>query len=581
MFSNIIKKANLNSDMQACREMNMALAEEQNVEGKPTSIERVMRILADHGYDAQNWQPLSADYKYLWDSELNQMILVLKEDGTIVFPDAEGYADKGISAVTYGAGLRFQEYNQNVIAALDTSFSFNSSNTSTEKVTLSSGSSSLTQTQNLIANAIGGSSNQQLAGLKSALGISGSSAYIAASSEQRSSTSGTYASCESLYVTDDASVVITADLLSTGEYKPNTYVISVKYAENATNEEKIEAQKAAGEMVYSLFVQMNSDVIDDSASIVIPAGTVIDCSAHEWRAAKSITGYFGSSDPSNPAIIDGLKLSTDTGYAQTYTLAGSGSQYFITGFIGAVYGTATVENLTFRNVTINSPGADYQVASEKANRNTVGIIGGIIPDPATSLSTGAVNVTIRNIKVEESVSILGTASVGGIVGYIGAEEGYAKMSGVVNIFGCSFAGSVESSDSRYIADGYSPVGGIIGFNCRCTDGLTINVDSCSFTGSAKGYGKVGGVIGDFMAGPTLKITKTTSTGTETNLGNCTSRYKKDNKTETNYANYGALGKVVGNVGAAGISVDSATVSNSGLTAANAKGSGNFAIVGLS
>ena len=333
-------------------------------------------------------------------------------------------------------------------------------------------------------------------------------------------------------------------------------------------------------MIYSLFVQMNSDMIDDSASIIIPAGTIIDCSSHEWRAAKSITGYFGTPDPNNPAIIDGLKLSTDTGYAQTYTLAGSGSQYFLTGFIGAVYGDATVENLTFRNVTINSPGADYQVASEKANRNTVGIIGGIIPDPANSLTTGEVNVTIRNIIAEESVNILGTASVGGIVGYIGAEEGYVKMTGTVTITGCSFAGNVESSDSRYIADGYSPVGGIIGFNCRCLAGLTINVDNCSFTGSAKGYGKVGGVIGDYMSGPTLKITNTTATGTETNLGNCTSRYKKNGVTETNYANYAALGKIAGAVGAAGMSVDSATVTNSGLTKANAKGSGSD-IAGIS
>ena len=537
-----------------------------------------MRILADHGYDAANWQPLSNDYKYLWDKELDQMILVKKDDGTIVFPDPEGYAEKGISAVTYGAGLRFQEYNQNVIAALDTSFNFSSSTTSTDQVSLSSASTNLSQGQSIIASAIGGSAEVQNAGIKNALGISGSTAYVAASSITKSSNSATYASCESMYVTTDENLKLTADLLSTGEYAPNTYVVSVNYAPNATEEEKLVAQKAAGEMVYSLFVQMNADVIDNSASIIIPAGTVINCSAHEWRAAKSITGYFGTPDASNPVIIDGMQLSTDTGYAQTYTLAGSGSQYFITGFIGAVFGTATIENLTFKNVSINSPGSDYQIAADKANRNTVGIIGGIIPDPSTSQETGAVNVTLRNIVAEETCNINGTASVGGIVGYIGAEEGYKKLTGTIVIEGCKFAGTVQSSDSRYIADGYSPVGGIVGFDCRC-DGVTISIDNCEFTGSAKGYGKVGGLIGDGMAGATINVSNSTFTGTETNLGNCTYPVKKNGKTPTNYANYGKLGFIGGSLSVT-MTIDQTTISNSAINKANFKGEGTTTISNL-
>jgi len=581
-FSNVINKANYSADMQACREMNMALAEEEAKDGyvKPTSVSRVMTILANHGYDAANWQPLSSDYKFLWDSETNQIVLVLKADGTIVYPDAEGYASKGLSAVTYGAGQRFQEYNQEVIAAFNNNFSFSSNgNTSTTKIELNAGSSTLTETESTLASAVGGSAEQQNAQLKAALNISGNTAYVAASSTTKSSNATSYAACESLYVTDDEELVITADLLSTGEYTPNLYIISVNYGENATAEEKLTAQKAAGEYVYSLFVQMNAGSIDNSASVLIPAGTVINCSDHEWRAVKTMSGYFGTPDASNPVIIDGMKLSTDTGYAQTYTLKGSGSQYFLTGFIGTVYGSGTVENLTFKNVSIQSPGADYNVAAEKANRNTVAIIGGIIPDPATGLTSGAIDVTIRNITVESSCNITGTASVGGIVGYIGAEDGYQYATGSVTIENCKFAGTVKSLDGRYIADGYSPVGGIIGFTCRCTENITITVNNCEFTGNAWGYGQVGGLIGQLMNGK-LIVNESTFTGAEANIGNCTYPVKKDGKTPTNYANFGKLGKLCGGTYANGITVDAATVSNSDLTYANAQGS-DVAITGLS
>ena len=562
----------------------MALKEEEANAGyvKPTDIETVMRILADHGYDAANWQPLSSDYKYLWDKELNQMILILKEDGSIVYPDAEGYLDKGISAVSYGAGLRFQEYNQNVIAAFSNNFSFGSSaNTNTEQVKITGSTSSTSAGQAVLSSAVGGGTTgtQANSQLKTALGISGNTVYVAASSVAKSSTSSSFASCESLYVTEDETLVITADLLSTGKYAPNLYVVSVTYGPNATPEEKLIAEKAGGEYIYSLFVQMNTGAISNDSNIVIPAGTKINCSEHEWKSVKSITGYFGSEDPNNPAIIDGLKLTSDTGYAQTYTLKGSGSQYYITGFIGAVYGTATVENLTFKNLTINSPGKDYQVASDKANRNTVAIIGGIIPDPKTGTTSGAVDVNIKNIVVEESCTIDGIASVGGIVGYIGAEEGFEHVTGSVNIENCSFAGTVISQDSRYISDGYSPVGGIIGFTCRCTSNLTVTVDNCTFSGNASGYGAVGGVIGNMMNGK-LVVKNSTVTGTTSNLGNCTYPYKKDGKTLTNYANYGKLGIICGAINADNlITVDEATITNNSLTKSNAQGS-NVKIVGL-
>ena len=105
-----------------------------------------------------------------------------------------------------------------------------------------------------------------------------------------------------------------------------------------------------------------------------------------------------------------MELTSKTGYAQTEAMTGSQSKYFMTGFIGTLYGNATVENLTFRNLTIQSPGSDYTISGDKNNRNTVAIIGGILPDKNNR--SEAVEVIIRNIVVEDNCKIIGEASVG-------------------------------------------------------------------------------------------------------------------------------------------------------------------------
>ena len=55
------------------------------------------------------------------------------------------------------------------------------------------------------------------------------------------------------------------------------------------------------------------------------------------------------------------------------------SSYFVTGFFGTIYGNTTIENVTFKNLTIVEPAKDLDVYTQGAdNRNTVGIIGGIV-----------------------------------------------------------------------------------------------------------------------------------------------------------------------------------------------------------
>ena len=123
--------------------------------------------------------------------------------------------------------------------------------------------------------------------------------------------------------------------------------------------------------------------ITGSASVVLEGGATIDVSSNEWQPVKEFTGYFGSSDPKAPVVIDGARLTDATGYASTVGFTGSASKYFVTGFFGTVYGTTTIENVTFKNLTFTEPATDYALTqADKDNgkvnsRNCIGIIGGI------------------------------------------------------------------------------------------------------------------------------------------------------------------------------------------------------------
>lgn len=498
-FSSLTKKAKLNADTQAVRAMNEALAADEKLNGKPNDIESAMRVLANAGYNSQNWVCLTAGYQVYWDSVENRCVLYNASTAQIEYPNT--YEPGALTAP--GADVRFQIYNNNFESAINQDLTINSSASATTP-NLDLGSmagkpvletaSDAEKAAGLVADSLLGTDYNS--NLKSALGLSDASkVYVNASSESKSSTanSGIYASTVKMHVSDKE-VDATSD---PNVSKPNLYVISVKGADSAgaTPQAVKAAQQAASEMVYSIFVQANSTSnVDSSASILIESGTVLDASSHEWQAIRNFGGYFGTADAENPIVIDGLKITDATGFAQTRAMQGSQSKYFMTGFIGTLYGSATVENLVFRNVTIAEPGTDFKVGvttADTKSRNTVAIIGGILP--LDSDRSAPVTVNIRNIKVESTCKIIGIASVGGIVGYIGAEEGYDDLTGTINIENCSVACELESKDSKYIAAGYSPVGGIIGFTCRT--GAVINVTGCEFTGKIKGYGNMGGIIG--------------------------------------------------------------------------------------
>ena len=91
-FAGIIKKAQLSSDQQAVRNMNVALAASGDLEG----INAVIDALAENGFNSEKALiPVSKGYKFMWSAAANCIVL-LDETGAVVYPADIEYANDEI-----------------------------------------------------------------------------------------------------------------------------------------------------------------------------------------------------------------------------------------------------------------------------------------------------------------------------------------------------------------------------------------------------------------------------------------------------------------------------------------------------
>ena len=521
-FANIIKKSNLSADKQAVREMNEALAqwEAQNKYAKVADVDAVMQILADAGYNTNNWQCLTQGYEVYWFQNDNRMVLYNASKAAIEYPDEYVGTD-----VFTKAGNIFVEYNenQNIAQRFDmglgssvtkstngvkgeTSLSSAVSLTAIDSGINSSEATNIAAIESAVSNTAIANALKAAAGVEAGYNV----VYYATKEEVSSKTAAAYASMQMAAAGSSENPVV----LESEDINTNVYYISINVKEGATTDEIEAAREAAATYVYTVFSQMTTNKIEDNAVIILAPGTVLDCTTTtrtEWQPCKTFSGYFGTTDASNPVIINGAVLSSATGYNETYQFTGSSSKYFLTGFIGAVYGDTTIENITFQNLTFTEPAIDYELsAQDKANgkinsRNTVGIIGGILDGWDGSYYNPG-TVTLRNITVESSVSITSRGCVGGLVGYIGSgnTDGDGKASTVtVVIDGCKVHGTVKSTDNQS-KSGYKAAGGLVGFLCR-SKSFDITIKDCVFDGSVESYGSACPAIGDAQYAKALKF----------------------------------------------------------------------------
>ena len=539
-FANIIKKSNLSADKQAVREMNQALAEWKAAHGYDRStlhyrdesgtigtldVDSVMVILGRAGLNTDNWQCLTQGYQVYWfagnDLYDTNMVLV-NNKGDIEYP--EEYAGKGLK-LKYPE--LFEPYNNNHVQAISADLSLGSVTVDKKDVTtdLRSVQSFSDKTVSLIAESeaknlaamqlsVSNTDGKVSSSLANITGKKAGEGFVFSATKNivSSTTASAYCSLQVASVGTESNPVI---LKSDGTPKENYYYLSVVVEEGASENEIETARKDAGAKIAAIFTQITEEMLDDEIVLELAPGTVVDCSGREWPANKTGNDlYFGTSSdaPEDRIVIMNARLSDATSYERTYHFPGDSSGYFLTGYFGSLSGNAVVENITFTNLTISQPATDYKnlkfgadlVAAGKGNnRNTVGIIGGILDgydaDTNTYNSGKECTVTVRNVTVDGTCRIIGDGCCGGLVGYIGSgnTSGNGKAPTVtVNIENCVVSATVESKDTSS-STGYRKAGGLVGFLCR-SNSFDITIKDCTFNGKVDGFGSACAAIGDAM-----------------------------------------------------------------------------------
>lgn len=525
-FSNITKKANLSADKQAVREMNEALAhwEAENGYGKVIDVETAMQILANAGYNTNQWMCLTAGYEVYWYKNDNRMILYNAAKAEIVYPD-EYVGTK----VMVTAENNFFLYNDNTRQAQSFDMGFSSITVDKAKAGASTDLANVTNTIADTNTHLTSVASENISAIKNAItsntaiatslklstgGTTTSNLVYYAQREVKRGVPNAYVSMQVAAVGTEGNPVV---LTNSGEVAENLYYIRPVISSNATQEEIKLAQKETAKIVYAIFVQMTTGSVVDKATIILEPNTVLDCSANEWAPCKTFSGYFGTTDASKPVVISGARLTKATGHAATVAFNGTGSKYFVTGFFGTIYGNTTIENVKFENLTIANPASDYELTESDRGaklintRNTVGVIGGITDNYSANNVLGTpANVVLRNIVVESTVNITGSGCAGGLVGYIGSANSNAiteqkPLKGTITIEGCEIKANVTSTDNMS-GSAYRAVGGVYGFNCRTGTELTININNTTFSGTLNGYGYLGAIAGAAQNSYNINVT---------------------------------------------------------------------------
>lgn len=591
-FSSLSKRAKLNADTLAVRQMNEALKlHEKSINpatgdlyGKPADLATCMNVLKEAGFNADSWITLSKDYAVYWYQEEDVMILYNASKAIVEYPEeyketwTEGNRKVNIISASKDRNGNVKHtlvYNASKEKALDMDTGFKPESATggktitelTSDVGGGESSANLSSEDQALVNFA--SSLESNAALKSSYGISATGnvyvnykKYIAPQLDEDPFAT-TYAGMTMMAVEDQP-----RDYSSTtgeGASKPvtNTYYIEMVKDPNATKEQLSSAQKAMSDLVYGLFQQINENVITNNAKIVLSAGSVVDASSDEWAPVTKFEGYFGTEDKNNPILIKGARLTSNTSYATVVQFDGSNGKYFVTGFFGCVYGNTTIENVRFESLTIQNPAHDFDMktSNKEVSRNSVGIVGGVIdaPDPAAGEKKKATNVTLRNIQLASDVKVVGDANVGGLVGYVGGSgSSRALYNGTLTIEDCHVSAAIEGqldleTDANYKKNSaYGSVGGLIGFSCRCEETTvdndngstfssamketyTIVIKDTTFDGSVDGYEDIGGAVGNMVNGNIIF------------KGVCDFSKAKINEKKLSYTKYCYVGKIAGRI----------------------------------
>ncbi len=91
-FSNVIEQANVSSDTSVVRNINTALYADETLNGKPTTMQDVLKVALSEGYSVENLTPVS-NGDIVWDQVSNRFALV--KDGNFVYKDSATKSELG------------------------------------------------------------------------------------------------------------------------------------------------------------------------------------------------------------------------------------------------------------------------------------------------------------------------------------------------------------------------------------------------------------------------------------------------------------------------------------------------------
>lgn len=91
-FAGYVKKANLSSDQVAVRNMNSVLEADELMNGKPENTTAVKDVLKEAGFNTEYFITVTSGYRFFWDKEKNQVILVNTSTNEAEYPKGASYS---------------------------------------------------------------------------------------------------------------------------------------------------------------------------------------------------------------------------------------------------------------------------------------------------------------------------------------------------------------------------------------------------------------------------------------------------------------------------------------------------------
>ncbi len=456
-FSSLMRKANASADQAAIKSMNTYLASDEQINGKPETIQEVLNVLAKSNLDAENYKPLAAGYIIVWDSGVNRVLYIEKSTDRVVYP--EEYTSEGVLKLGYEYGTRFTLTGQ------------------------MSGDDSW-RTKKVEGTALNGYTN-------TAKDTTNSFKSMTEAEKEAKKTEMNYQP----YFGDSADKE-EANIVAS-EFKKDETIKSGMITYKVGNTEYTVVKTQTGEQLvsYATYVKEHND----GANITLIISEDIDMKGAQWVPVET---YYGNID-GNDKEIKNFTMSDRTQEVAQYDASTKGGKYFYYGFISVFKGTY-LANITLNNVSIVNPGLNVNAPNGFSKTgHAVGAVCGLVDNSEGN------NVLLENIVVTGG-RVEGMSRVGGLFCVLGTRAGAKMKEGSITIRNCRNYADVVSN--VLVSGAHGTVGGIASITYNF-EGGKMYFENCHNYGSITGQ-SAGGIIAKiYSAGDGIEVKDCSNSGT--------------------------------------------------------------------